>query len=569
MKNIFNYIVVLSLLLMACDENPIMQSTLPVGFATDALKRYEVPAEPGTEFSIAFTVEEPFNCSVKSDQDWCKTEISWNNGIHIKLKIEDNLTSKNRTAKVTIASPKVKGDYIIEIEQLASVFGIENLDNNFEPEGEETMIYVSSDSRWTLEANEDWIEFDMTTGESTIASGPIEVRAIVKPNDSGIIRNAVITLRSASGKVLTNEVLQCEPWNTTVRIGDEDIQFDESKFDSNYPQMSEWKTAGRTGGIPSLSSQFDKTFEPGTPASDIIAYLSSSEVKYKSVNVYLKNGEYLFDTSVRLFSKATLIGESRDGVIIKLQNKGNISFYNGDGIGLRNMTIKGDYSTNEPDPTKMEETLVGMGLGSHMSLNLTGARNCFVDNVRIINSASHPIVIGNTSQRDGYHNTIRDVEIDGAYNKDGGYQGYFHIGGHHNLVTGCKVTHIRHISFQDPTSTYNVFYKNDVAQEVSFHNNDGGDNLVEHNKITIPETLGDSYCAIMGPWSVQHQVGGRNFIYRNKCLELNKNNNMPWSDNELYIGPWEVKPEDLYTNFRVTEGYSKPIGKTFYPIILK
>ena len=122
---------------------------------------------------------------------------------------------------------------------------------------------------------------------------------------------------------------------------------------------------------------------------------------------------------------------------------------------------------------------------------------------------------------------------------------------------------------QDPTSAYNVFYKNDVHQEFSFHVNDGGNNLVERNNITLPKYMSKSYCAIMGPWSSQHQVGGKNFIYRNKCLELNRDNNKPWSDEELYIGPWEVKPSDVYNNFRVTEGYPKPEGRTLYPVILK
>lgn len=574
MKNIFNYIVVLSLLLMACDENPIMQSTLPVGFTTDALKMYEVPAEPEPGFLIAFTVEDPYNCSIKSDQDWCKVIIGWNNGIHAKLEIEDNTTNKIRTANVTIASPKIKGDYVIEIKQGTSVFEIENLGDEFVPEGGEFKVYVAADSPWTLECDVDWVEFDVLSGESTVESGPVEVKATVKPNDTGIIRSANMTLRSSSGKVFTHQVLQCEPWETTVRIGDEGIKFDESKFDPSYPlypQMLEWKKAGREAGIPSLESQMNainKTFGPEDELTDIIAYLNGSD-KYQTRRILLKNGEYTIDQSVRLYSQDVLMGESKEGVILNLSDKGEITLYNGNNIGLRNLTIKGAWSNEVPDPANMEETLSGKG--GYKSVNMSDTKDSYVDNVRIINSASHAIVVsGNINNSGkGSHNTIRDVEIDGAYNKGGGYQGYFHIGGAYNLVTGCKVTHIRHISFQDPTSAYNVFYKNDVAQEISFHNNDGGDNLVEYNKITIPETLGSGYCAIMGPWSDQHQVGGKNFIYRNRCLELNRNNNTPWSDNELYVGPWEVKPADLYTNFRVTKDFPKPTGGTLYPVVLK
>lgn len=571
MKNSLYYIVILTLFLISCNENSMMQSTLPVNFTTDALKEYEVPAEPGSDLSIAFTVEDPLNCSIESDQDWCKVIISWNNGIHAKLEIEDNTTNKSRTANVTIASPKIKGEYVIEVKQLTSVFKIENLSDELVPAGGVCKMYVLSDSPWTLECDADWVDFDLLSGEPTLESGPIEVIATVKPNDTGIIRCANVILRSSLGKTFTQEVLQCEPWETTVRVGDPDVTFDESKFDPNYLQMLNWKKAGKTGGIPSLSNQFDKIFDQVATASEIAAYFNSANVKYKIVNVLLKNGEYVFDQSVRLYTNATLIGESRDGVIIKLRNKGDISFYNGENIGLRNLTIIGNYSDKDPDPTKIgEETLIGMGLDKHISVNLSGARKSFVDNVKIVNSASHSIVMSSTSQFTSSYNTIRDVEIDGAYNKGEGHQGYFHIGGDHNLITGCKVTHIRHISLQDPTSTYNVFYKNDVAQEVSFHNNDGGDNLIEHNKIVTPETLPSAfYAPIMGPISDQHTVGGKNFIYRNKCLAKNWNNTTPWSDNELYIGPWKVKIDDLNANFRVTEGYPKPIGRTLYPVVLK
>lgn len=569
MKQIFNYIAVaLSLLLMSCNDNPIMESTLPTGFTTDAKTKYEVPAEPGTDFSIAFTVEDPFNCSIKSDQDWCKVLISWDNGIHARLEVDDNMTGRIRTANVIIASPKIKGDYVIEVKQLATVFTIEGLGDEFAPEGGQYPISVASDCSWTLESDVDWITFDVASGEATVESGPVTVNVTVKPNEDGIIRSANITLRSAAGKerIITQQVLQCEPWETAVRIGDPDMKFDESKFDASYPlysQMLEWKKAGRTSGIPSLESQtsaINKTFGPEDNLQDIITYLNGSD-KYQKRNILLKNGEYSIDVSVRLYSQDVLIGESKDGVVLNLSGAGEITLYNGNNVGLRNLTIKGAWSKDTPDPTKMEETLSGKG--GYKSVNMSLAKECYVDNVTIINSASHPIWVS------GNNNTIRDVEIDGAYNKGGGCQGYFFIDGNHQLITGCKVTHIRHISFQNETSTNNVFYKNDVAQEISFHSSDGGDNLVEYNRITVPVTLGNGYCAIMGPWSIIHQVGGKNFIYRNKCLELNRDNNTPWSDDELYVGPWEVKPADLYTNFRVTEGYPKPAGGTLYPVILK
>ena len=577
MKRVLKYLIITLLIpLTSCSEKEIMQSTLPTEFETDALTKYEVPAEQGSDYSVAFTVQNPFNCTIKSDQDWCEVKIEWRAGIYVNLVVADNMTGKIRTAKVTLSSPKIARDFVIEINQLASVFEINGWKEDIKPEGEERMLYISADAPWTLETNADWITFDKTSGDMTTTNGVVEVKATIKPNDVGIIRSAFVTLKSTSGKekVIVNEGIQYEPWETVVRIGDENIRFDNTKLDPAYPlyqQMLEWQKAGREAGIPSVESQMsniNKTFGPGTSVTELKTYLDGSD-KYSKRNILLKNGEYNIDQSLRLYSQDILIGESRDGVILNLSNTGEVTFYNGNNIGLRNLTIKGAWSKDNPDPTKMEETLAGKG--GYKSVNMSDAKDSYVDNVRIINSASHAIVISGSMANagKGSHNTIRDVEIDGAYNKDGGYQGYFHIGGAYNLVTGCKVTHIRHISFQDPTSTYNVFYKNNVAQEVSFHNNDGGNNLVEHNKIIVPETLSNSYCAIMGPWSDQHKVGGKNFVYRNRCEEKNRGNYTPWSDNELYVGPWLVKPTDLYTNFRVTEEYPKPAGRTLYPIILK
>ncbi|WP_294618765.1 BACON domain-containing carbohydrate-binding protein [uncultured Bacteroides sp.] len=573
MKHIFNYItVVLSLLLVSCGDNQIMESTLPAGFTTDALTKYEVPAEPGLDFSIAFTVEDPFNCSIKSDREWCKVVITWDNGIHARLEVEDNTTGKNRTANVIIASPKIKGEYVIEVKQLAAVFEFGNLSDELLPEGGRFPIYVAADCPWMLESDVDWIEFDVISGESTLETGPMEVNVTVKPNEDGIVRSASMTLRSSSGKerIFARQVWQCEPWNTQTRIGDANVQFDLNKLDDNYPQMQEWMKAGVTGGIPSLEvqlSKITKIFEAGTSAKEINDFILSGD-KYAPRIILLKNGNYTFESQIRLYNQDVLIGESRDGVIVALTDKGGFSYYNADKAGIRNISIEGKYASTPPDPTIMEETLLGMGLAKHATIEMKGARNCYIDNVKMKNIASHAFVIGNTTQNDGKHNTIRDLDVDGSYNK-GGYMGYLHIGGSYNLITGCHVIHLRHISMQDPTSFYNVFYKNDVEQEFSFHNDDGGNNLIEYNKITLPTTLGESYCAIMGPWSVQHKVGGKNFIYRNKCLELNRDNNTPWSDNELYVGPWEVKPADLYTNFRVVEDYPKPAGGTLYPVILK
>ncbi len=329
--------------------------------------------------------------------------------------------------------------------------------------------------------------------------------------------------------------------------------------------MRIWVEAGVASGIPYLAEQLEKvgkTFEPGTTAKELKEYFESPEVKYKPIVVLLKNGEYtLSETAVRIYSGATLIGESRDGVVIHVSGKAGISLYNGKGVGLRNLTLEGKWSDSPPDPSEFSEVLQGMG--DHRMIDMAKCENSFVDNVRILNSASHPVWLS------GNNNTLRMLEIDGAYCKGAGCQGYLFLDGQRNLITRCKVTRIRHISFQNPSSKENVFFDNDVRQEVSFHTNDGGDNLIENNRITIPRHM-KAYNAIMGPWSKQHKVGGKNFIYNNECEEEN-NRKRPWSDSKLYTGPFFVSNQnnrDRYDNFRPVET-PLPKGETLYPVILE
>ena len=536
-----------ALTLTSCGAKSLDNESL----TTDAASEYSVAAYPGDDFSIDFSVTGPLNTSIRSDQDWCKVNSTRDgNTLNVKLTFDDNEGDTERTANVSIYSTSAGQNIGIKIVQASAGANV----IEFAPEGGSYTFPVSSTMR--LECDADWVSLEENTDGSVIVT--------VEANNTGIVRAAVFTFYAGDEPVKTSEVLQFEPWETEKRIGDPDMTFDESRIDPDYPQMQEWIKAGRTGGIPSLEEQLvniSKTFEAGTSIADINAYLGS-EGKGNGRIIYLKNGEYQLNEKLRLYPGDVIIGESRDGVNLIMTGNGHISMWKGDNNGVRNLTMTGAFLDEAPDPTDMSEVLPGRG--GQKSIDMSNdTHDCYVDNVVIINSASHPIWVA------GHNNTIRDVEIDGAYNKAGGAQGYFFIDGNHQLITGCKVTKVRHVTMQNPSSKYNVFYKNDIRQEFSFHVNDGGDNLIARNRITLPEFMSTSYCSIMGPWSYQHQVGGKNFIYCNRCLEENHGGKTPWSDNEVYIGPYEVCPEDVYTNFRITKGYDKPSGRTFYPVVLK
>lgn len=85
------------------------------------------------------------------------------------------------------------------------------------------------------------------TGSGNTDADPVEVKATIRPNDTGIVRMATITLRNTAGKekIKTYRVSQCEPWETEVRVGDPGVTFDISRVDPAYiDKINEWMKAG-------------------------------------------------------------------------------------------------------------------------------------------------------------------------------------------------------------------------------------------------------------------------------------------------------------------------------------
>lgn len=355
--------------------------------------------------------------------------------------------------------------------------------------------------------------------------------------------------------------------NAQLQVGDPGVTFDNSKNDSDWPQMSEWRTAGKIGGIP-LEENLNITVTISSTNSDGINAAINSLPSNGGV-VKLRSGSYNINKVIKMKSNVYLIGASRTGVKCNISmTAGNaFRFDNVSNSGIYRMTVQGTWGTpqykwNIGDQTANNE----LPNNTNIAFKFKNSNNCFLDKLNIYNVADHPIVCGGT------HITFRDLDIKGAFNKNVGYHGYFHLSNAYNLVTGCKVTEIRHISIQGSNAKYNVVYDNDFKQEISFHNDDGGNNLIEKNNITLPSDMWSSYYAIMGPWSIAHEVGGKNYIYKNQILEQNHSNATPWSDNnKIYDGPYVVKPlgaAAIYNNFRAMTANKVPIGGTLYPVVL-
>lgn len=356
------------------------------------------------------------------------------------------------------------------------------------------------------------------------------------------------------------------------QVNDPGIIFDESKFDPDYPQMAEWATAGVRGGIPLVDALVvRRTLADGADSSAINAAINEVSGLGGGA-VALENGTYNIHDEVQMKSGVYLVGESRSGVRCIIHpsmtaNSGAFEFKSGiSQSGIYRLTIEGGWGTPQYDWNEGISANNELPGNENISVFFKDVADCWIDDCTILNSADFPVRI--TAD----HITVRNCHIDGVFNKHGGAHGYFFILEGHNLVTGCFITHLRHISLQGDGVRYNVVYDNDFAQEVSFHSDDDGDNLIESNRIHLPADMpNDSpdYYAIMGPWSIQHQLSERpNYIYRNDVIEYNHGGATPWSDpSVVYYGPHEIKPANPHINF-TPYAAGPPHGGTLYPIVL-
>ena len=328
--------------------------------------------------------------------------------------------------------------------------------------------------------------------------------------------------------------------NKTFRIGDPGAWFDPSAMnDPVYGELKQkWATAGVRGGIPYLDQLLKEnprvTVRPGESIQDKINEAANKVTQpnggFKGALVILENGQHTVNSTIRMKPYVYLVGESRTGAKAMLVLKGNVSRGAGfsfDGVshsGIYRMTIEGSWGVPEFDWNQQRDpnTLLPVsdkfttktrkkynGNEFNSVLFRSGSDN-FLDKVNIYNSSNHPVSVN------AKHITLRDLDVDGAHLKGGGAQGYFFIQNGYNLITGNKVTHLRHISMQGSNTEYNVMIDNDFRQEISYHVKDKGRNLTEYNRVIIPEDMPDAYLPMMSPWSTQHGLldDSYNYLYR-------------------------------------------------------
>ncbi|KAI0556969.1 Pectin lyase fold/virulence factor [Gracilaria domingensis] len=356
-------------------------------------------------------------------------------------------------------------------------------------------------------------------------------------------------------------------------------KFDQEAIESNavsFPQMKRWSKAGTRKPIPDLRHVKADVVLNGGSSEDINENINKLKLDLEDNGgnyrvLLLKNGIYDINDRVRMESNIIIKGQSRNGVLCVVNMTSRSAFYVGDieNSGLYRMTIRGvwgrpKYKWNFGTNKKNQELPGNDNISVYFSKL---SRDCWIENVRILDSADFPLRCA------GEHITMRNVVVNRVHNKHGGSHGYWIILGRDNLITKSKATQLRHISMQGNRAEYNVFFDNDFRQEISFHVGDLGNNLIAHNRITLPKGMPNGrngrpdYRAIMGPWSKVHEKSKmQNFLHKNTLLERNHGDARRMADDKVYVGPIfnTSKGEQQTRNFPPSE--LKPIGGTLYPI---
>ncbi|MEP3386596.1 MAG: T9SS type A sorting domain-containing protein [Reichenbachiella sp.] len=343
-----------------------------------------------------------------------------------------------------------------------------------------------------------------------------------------------------------------------IRVGDPGVIFDETKFDSNYPQIEDWITAGVVGGIPPLSEYpLRKTVSP-MAGVELRAAIQEVADAGKG-HLLMLDGIYTIDATITIPSNVRLVGESKEGTILRVVIRGSdavaFQFTGAQYAGIENLTIEGYYNGEIPPDFTMSNNRTDFVVSSvYFPSN---SENCWIQNCNILNSGNHAITSWNCNNI-----TIRDCYIERSWNKGEGGRGYIQISGDHMLFYNNVVKKMRHLVIQRSGSFSNVFYKNYMEQDFNFHDSDNGNNLVEQNITRLPAGLGSSWHAMMGPWSIQHNISvSDNFIFLNDAIENNNGGSAAFSDNSVvYLGARDYESGNPFVTTSVL-----PSGGTFYP----
>lgn len=360
------------------------------------------------------------------------------------------------------------------------------------------------------------------------------------------------------------------------RIGDPGRVFDSSKIaqpnnvEEFQAKRERWAKAGVVGGIRTTGSGWEEVSPYSNTNTDATALIQNAinNVFNESSGgvVKLKKGTYTVNGTIEMKKGVSLIGSGpwnnggtkirigqTSGVLIQMKGINNS---NSETTGLKNIRFVGIHG--KPDAAEMsnaKESYNAVVIAIHNS------RNSYLDRVHIINSGNNPVTVWGGFKTTYGHHSFRDLYINGCWNKGQGGNCYFSLMSRDCLVYNSTFKGLRHFAIQKKYAEFNVVVKNEIYNDVNFHDKDKGNNLIEKNLINIPEELGNLAKAkgrryvVMGPWSTKHEKSENdNYIYDNQVSNLGFDGTERCKDRKrLYKGADKWEPLVL----------SKPHGNPF------
>ena len=290
------------------------------------------------------------------------------------------------------------------------------------------------------------------------------------------------------------------------RVGDAGASPDPAKFDEHYPDMKAWAEAGVRGGIPPRGQE--KVLKTVKPGDDLQAAISAVARQGGGV-ILLSAGVYPIGARLDLASGVVLRGEDEDKVILECTTRSNkltdtyftVRLGGTRHAGLEDLTIRHaqvaklgqkiyaeSVAGAKNDVNRVTDLYVG-------GVQLERAEDCWLDNVNILHSGSHPLDV------QGDHVTVRDTLIDGAFNKgeEGGPagSGNVYFAADHGLFYNNTVRNTRHAlvlrdTLAGGTCKFNVILDCNFEGDVNFHGNrkDEGHHLFEGTLVHSPPSHG-------------------------------------------------------------------------------
>lgn len=356
--------------------------------------------------------------------------------------------------------------------------------------------------------------------------------------------------------------------------------------DPNYAvQMNNWNSAGVSGGVPDVTNIYSIISSVGV--NSISSSINGSTTLQSEINscnssgggvIIMNSGTYSQNTNQITISSNVILrgatGNREDVLLTSEFRAGGYSDYFiqiiGSNSGLEDLKIEYIGGSIEPydDISLSSPTFSTVYLNIDesnyrvigVSFSNTSSQS-WLDNVHIYKSGSNPVRVG------GNHNTVQNSLFDRCYNKGGGGNGYFHVVGNNNLISGNTMTRLRHIVIDAPccgfTGLYNVVFNNNINCDINFHDGDNGFNLVEQNISTAPSYAFQGGGLLeTGRFSDGHSApSSENYIYNN---DTSAAANTQYGDDVVYKTTGAYNITGGATAGFEDSGLSEPICGGFY-----